>query len=160
MNNTDFKIPEQHIHEFDFLSENQIHELEEAISIFVEKYLSDNKLSNSLKKTIEIDKYLDIRYNLINNKELINDILDNTININNLPWLEPYKLNNNIWKLYIDKRNKNIETREKMATVDIFKCRKCGEMKCTTYQLQTASADEPMTTFVNCKVCGFAWKFR
>jgi transcription elongation factor S-II len=160
MNNTDFKIPEQHIQEFDFLSENQILELEEAISIFVEKYLSDNKLSNSLKKTIETDKYLDIRYNLINNKELINDILDNTININNLPWLEPYKLNNNIWKLYIDKRNKNIETREKMATVDIFKCRKCGEMKCTTYQLQTASADEPMTTFVNCKVCGFAWKFR
>ncbi len=46
-----------------------------------------------------------------------------------------------------------------MATVKIFKCRKCGEMKCTTYQLQTRGADEPMTTFVECKVCGHKWKF-
>jgi DNA-directed RNA polymerase subunit M/transcription elongation factor TFIIS len=156
----DFKIPLEHIEELNFLSENQILELEQSISLFAIKYLSNNKISNTFKKTVETDKYLDIRYNLLNNEELIENILDNTININDLPWLEPHKLNNNIWKLYIDKRNKIIETREKMATVDIFKCKKCGEMKCTTYQLQTCSADEPMTTFVNCKVCGFAWKFR
>jgi transcription elongation factor S-II len=35
---------------------------------------------------------------------------------------------------------------------DMFRCGKCGERKCTYYQKQTRSADEPMTTFVNCTV--------
>ena len=28
------------------------------------------------------------------------------------------------------------------------RCGKCGQRKCTYYQMQTRSADEPMTTFV------------
>ncbi|KAF8361847.1 hypothetical protein PRIPAC_88770, partial [Pristionchus pacificus] len=33
---------------------------------------------------------------------------------------------------------------------DMFKCGKCGKKNCTYTQLQTRSADEPMTTFVFC----------
>ena len=36
------------------------------------------------------------------------------------------------------------------ATTDQFKCSKCHQRKCTYYQMQTRSADEPMTTFVTC----------
>lgn len=39
------------------------------------------------------------------------------------------------------------------ATCDFFQCSKCKEKKTTYYQLQTRSADEPMTTFVTCVVC-------
>ncbi|KAL6122730.1 hypothetical protein NUSPORA_00260 [Nucleospora cyclopteri] len=46
-----------------------------------------------------------------------------------------------------------------MAESTIFKCSKCNQRKCTYYQLQTRSCDEPMTTFVKCSVCGNAWKF-
>jgi len=45
------------------------------------------------------------------------------------------------------------------ATTDQFKCGKCGQRKCTYYQLQTRSADEPMTTFVTCVNCNNHWKF-
>lgn len=31
--------------------------------------------------------------------------------------------------------------------------------KTTYYQMQTRSADEPMTTFVTCVNCGNRWKF-
>jgi DNA-directed RNA polymerase subunit M/transcription elongation factor TFIIS len=79
--------------------------------------------------------------------------------IQSLPWLEPYELDDTLWKTHIDKRQRNEETRQNMATVDIFKCRKCNETKCTSYQLQTASIDEPMTTFIKCTVCGNSWKF-
>ncbi|KAJ3114155.1 RNA polymerase II elongation factor [Phlyctochytrium bullatum] len=34
------------------------------------------------------------------------------------------------------------------AETDAFKCGKCQKRKCTYYQKQTRSADEPMTTFV------------
>ena len=41
---------------------------------------------------------------------------------------------------------------------DMFRCGKCRERKCTYYQMQTRSADEPMTVFVRCTVCGNRWK--
>ena len=44
------------------------------------------------------------------------------------------------------------------ASTDNFTCRKCKSNKCSYYQLQTRSADEPMTTFVTCINCGNRWK--
>ena len=41
----------------------------------------------------------------------------------------------------------------------MFKCGKCKSDKTTYYQLQTRSADEPMTTFVTCLNCNKKWKF-
>lgn len=40
----------------------------------------------------------------------------------------------------------------------LFKCGKCKSKKTDFYQLQTRSADEPMTTYVTCKECGHRWK--
>ncbi|RKP06256.1 transcription elongation factor S-II [Thamnocephalis sphaerospora] len=45
------------------------------------------------------------------------------------------------------------------AATDAFKCPKCKQRKCTYFQMQTRSADEPMTTFVTCVVCNNRWKF-
>ena len=44
------------------------------------------------------------------------------------------------------------------AATDTFTCRKCKKKKCSYYQMQTRSADEPMTTFVSCLSCGNRWK--
>ena len=40
----------------------------------------------------------------------------------------------------------------------MLKCGKCKGKKTTYYQMQTRSADEPMTTFVTCHGCGHKWK--
>ncbi|KAM9789764.1 LOW QUALITY PROTEIN: transcription elongation factor A protein 1 [Neosynchiropus ocellatus] len=42
---------------------------------------------------------------------------------------------------------------------DLFTCGKCKGKCCTYTQVQTRSADEPMTTFVFCNQCGNRWKF-
>lgn len=42
---------------------------------------------------------------------------------------------------------------------DLLKCGKCKKRNCTYNQIQTRSADEPMTTFVLCNACGHRWKF-
>ena len=42
--------------------------------------------------------------------------------------------------------------------VGLFKCGKCKGVKTTYYQMQTRSADEPMTTFVTCTTCNNRWK--
>ncbi|KAI7867853.1 transcription factor S-II, central domain-containing protein [Spinellus fusiger] len=44
------------------------------------------------------------------------------------------------------------------AETDMFMCGKCKGRKCTYFQMQTRSADEPMTTFVTCVLCSNRWK--
>ena len=40
------------------------------------------------------------------------------------------------------------------TSTDLLKCGKCRERKCTYFEMQTRSADEPMTVFVLCNNCG------
>lgn len=49
--------------------------------------------------------------------------------------------------------------KDTQAETDQFKCSKCKQRRCKYYQLQTRSADEPMTTFVTCVNCNNRWKF-
>ncbi|CAO2589568.1 Transcription elongation factor A protein 3 [Lemmus lemmus] len=44
------------------------------------------------------------------------------------------------------------------TTTDLLRCSKCKKKNCTYNQVQTRSADEPMTTFVLCNECGNRWK--
>lgn len=63
-----------------------------------------------------------------------------------------------------DKFKKEAINDAQLATVqgtktDLLKCGKCKKRNCTYNQVQTRSADEPMTTFVLCNECGNRWKF-
>lgn len=48
--------------------------------------------------------------------------------------------------------------KDNAAETDQFKCGRCNQRKCKYYQMQTRSADEPMTTFVTCVNCGNRWR--
>ena len=48
---------------------------------------------------------------------------------------------------------------EKRAVTDRFTCGKCKHKRVSYYQMQTRSADEPLTTFCTCENCGNRWKF-
>ncbi len=66
-----------------------------------------------------------------------------------------------LWRPLIDAkvaRDKSQYEIDLEAASDEFKCFKCKKRKCTYYELQTRSADEPMTTFVSCLSCGNHWK--
>lgn len=54
---------------------------------------------------------------------------------------------------------KSLAAAEQQAETDAFQCSRCKQRKCRYRQAQTRSADEPMTTFVTCTVCGNRWKF-
>ena len=47
---------------------------------------------------------------------------------------------------------------ESLNSTGMFKCIKCKKNQTSYYQLQTRSADEPMTTFVTCLNCNKRWK--
>jgi len=50
-----------------------------------------------------------------------------------------------------------LEGHKAMAT-DMFKCGRCYKREATYYELQTRSADEPMTKFITCLNCGNHWR--
>ena len=66
------------------------------------------------------------------------------------------------WKPMIEKiieTEKKLYSKTDMASIVIW-CSGCKKKsKCTYYQMQTRSADEPMTTFVTCLECDKKWKF-
>jgi DNA-directed RNA polymerase subunit M/transcription elongation factor TFIIS len=81
-----------------------------------------------------------------------------------LPFMKPEELwPDGPWAKSLYKLKAKELERETFAAKDedydgMFKCRKCKSKKTTYYQMQTRSADEPMTTYVTCKSCGLKWK--
>ena len=66
-----------------------------------------------------------------------------------------------IWKdlsiRQFEREKRQLEGNKSMAT-DQFECKRCHKRECTYYELQTRSADEPMTIFIQCVNCGKHWR--
>lgn len=79
-------------------------------------------------------------------------------NISNLSHIEIFPEK---WKLIIEDKMKKERLKYELkpeAMTDMFKCRRCGSRSCTYYEMQTRSADEPMTQFITCLDCKNNWK--
>jgi transcription elongation factor S-II len=118
------------------------------------------KWDNSYFITIYLDRVRTIYFNIQN--ENVKHFVKNEIkHIHKFAYMSHQEIRPDKWdQLIKDKKlrdtNKYLPKLE--ASTDNFKCWKCKSKKCTYYQLQTRSADEPMTTFVNCLDCGNRWK--
>jgi DNA-directed RNA polymerase subunit M/transcription elongation factor TFIIS len=72
-----------------------------------------------------------------------------------------YELKPEKWKDMMyrkEKREEHLFSNTLAVTTTDFTCFKCKKNQCTYFQLQTRSADEPMTTFVTCVNCENRWK--
>jgi transcription elongation factor S-II len=124
------------------------------------------KWDNKQFKHLYLAKCMSIYANLkpnsyIRNFGLREKLNKGEINAYDLSFMAPSELFPEHWKEILDRKMKidqcKYERRTEIAT-DTYRCGKCGERKCTYFQLQTRSADEPMTTFVTCLNCGNRWK--
>jgi transcription elongation factor S-II len=61
-------------------------------------------------------------------------------------------------KLHAENMKKAQVPMAEKSISDALKCGRCGQRKVSYSQAQTRSADEPMTTFCECTVCGNRWK--
>jgi hypothetical protein len=97
----------------------------------------------------------------IGNKLLIERWKEGEFTLDQIGRWSPYELNPSQWKHLKDqqfRREKRIlEGNLSMAT-DRFRCSGCHKKMCSYYELQTRSADEPMTIFISCLNCGKNWK--
>jgi len=64
-----------------------------------------------------------------------------------------------IWDLWYQEPKKEVVEKKPEEYEDgMFKCGKCKSMKTTYVEKQTRSADEPMTLFITCRMCGNVMK--
>jgi transcription elongation factor S-II len=146
--------------------ENEKHclNLEKGIYNYALKEATNRKVLKKWDNPYFVQIYIDrLRsiYNNLSNKELINQIKDGSIKAHTIAFMTHQEMQPDKWKELIaaktirdtHKFETNIE-----ASTDTFTCRKCKSKKCTYMQIQTRSADEPMTLYVTCIECGNRWK--
>jgi transcription elongation factor S-II len=88
--------------------------------------------------------------------------LNGEIEPKNIAFLTPQEINIEHWKKYLDRQSANddfLGSRTMGIKTSEYKCSRCKNNECTYYLLQVRSADEPMSTFVNCLNCGHKWSF-
>jgi len=138
--------------------------LEKGIFNYALKEASSRKVvkkwDNQYFVQIYIDRLRSIYLNL-KNPEILEQIHSESIQAHTIAFMTHQEMRPDKWKDLIEekaKRDANKFEQNIEASTDTFTCRKCKGNKCTYYQMQTRSADEPMTVYISCINCGNRWK--
>ena len=149
-----------------FLQENMTHaaNLEKGIYNWALKEASTRKVVKKWDNQFFIQIYLDhlrsIFVNLRNDK-LTQMVISGDIKAHELAFMSHHEMLPEKWDELI--KAKSIRDKSKFeqnieAMTDTFTCRKCKSKKCSYYQQQVRSSDEPMTIIVQCLQCFNRWK--
>lgn len=99
--------------------------------------------------------------NLKSNQQFLDQVKTKQITPETLAIMTHQEMSPEQWRERIERKIKidqshfqtNIE-----ASTDMFTCKKCKSKRCTFYEMQTRSADEPATIFITCLDCGKSWR--
>jgi transcription elongation factor S-II len=122
-----------------------------ACPLFREAYLAK---ARSLYANLKTDSY-------VKNVSLMQRLRDGEFKPHELASMEPDRLFPEAWRAIVEREmmiQKNAFEMNVNAMTDLYTCGRCKKQRCSYYELQTRSADEPMTTFVRCLNCGNKWK--
>jgi DNA-directed RNA polymerase subunit M/transcription elongation factor TFIIS len=96
----------------------------------------------------------------VKNKNLLERYKQGELTFEQIANQNYYELCPEVWQNLVDAQAKReriqLEGDFSRAT-DKWMCNGCKQRKCTYYELQTRSADEPMTIFIHCLNCGKRW---
>jgi len=144
---------------YDFIS----YDIERSIFEFALISVTNNGSPIEYVEYVYNDKLYEICINLdkdnkdINNKTLLDSILEKNIKPTFIAFLTKEQLHPLRWKDITDKVMLRDKTLNNMKTTDRYTCKKCGEKKFKVSSMQTRCADEPCTYFCVCVVCGFTF---
>ena len=145
---------------------------DDSVSINLEKGVFNYALKEATRKkivkkwenpqftSIYIDRLRSIYMNL-KNDVFLKQIRSGEIDSKNVAFMTHQEFNPEKWRVLIEKKMKRDASKYDdniQASTDMYTCRKCKSKRCTYYEMQTRSADEPATIFVTCLDCGKHWR--
>lgn len=97
----------------------------------------------------------------VKNTELYENYQRGDLPLESISAMNTYELFPSKWRTLFNQQQirekKQLEGNKDRAT-DQFTCTRCWKRECTYYEMQTRSADEPMTIFITCLNCGKKWR--
>lgn len=138
--------------------------LEKGIFNYAIKEATSRKIIKKWENPFFVQLYVDrLRsiYMNLKNPQFLEQIKTEEIAPQTIAFMTHQEMNPERWSKLIQMkilRDKSKFTTNIEALTDMFTCKKCKSKKCTYYELQTRSADEPATIFVTCLDCGKHWK--
>ena len=97
----------------------------------------------------------------VQNEHLHKQLQSGDLSLDTLRSMSTLDMNPGLYKELYDRQLLREQAQlegNKAMTSELFTCSRCKKNQCTYYQLQTRSADEPMTTFITCLNCNKRWK--
>ena len=138
--------------------------LEKGIFNYAIKEATQRKIVKKWENThftqLYVDKLRSIYMNL-KNHDFVEQIKNKEITPQMVAFMTHQEIKPSHWKVLIDnkiKRDASKYTDNIQASTDMYQCRKCKSKRCTYYEMQTRSADEPATIFITCLDCGKHWR--
>ncbi len=144
--------------------------IEQSIYNYIIKISKEKNIQRRWTNPIFIKLYeakiLSIYSNLkqdsyIGNTTLISRLKEKKVDVKKLGNLSVYDIYPDNWKELLSAKSKRDKIKYQLkpeAMTNLFKCRKCGSRETSYYEVQTRSADEPMTQFITCLKCDNNWK--
>jgi DNA-directed RNA polymerase subunit M/transcription elongation factor TFIIS len=97
----------------------------------------------------------------VGNARLLQRLQDGEFEPRAVPFMSSRELYPEHWQALADENMKRENTMlegDKAGGSDMFKCKKCKKSRVKYWEMQTRSADEPMSIFVRCLNCGHNWR--
>lgn len=133
------------------------------LSSQVEESVYNYSNNNSQKYLIKIvSLYANLnKKSKIGNKNLLKRLKKKEIDVKNIANMTPQEIFPEHWQGIIERRKLHQDFLYKKMPESystFYTCGRCKKKKTTYYQMQTRSADEPMTVFFRCVECGNKWR--
>lgn len=142
----------------------QAQQIENSVFNYVNNTnINDSQTFQNLYLQIAHNLYENINPDIIGNKNFIERIRNDEIDLDNISNLHPWEIFPERWTKFTqeqEKEDKISMTKTPVANTTQFTCSKCKRNLCSYFEMQTRSSDEPMTIFVTClnEECGHFWK--
>jgi len=148
-----------------FTNEKQANNLEKGIHNWALNEATNRKVVKKWDNPFFVQIYLDHLRSVINNlkssDKLIKMVENGEIKTHEIAFMTHQEMKPDQWAPLIKAkmiRDKNKYEQKLEANTDTFTCRKCRSKECSYYSMQTRSADEPSTLYIECCQCGNRWK--
>lgn len=147
----------------DYFDKQICSDVEEGFYDFTKQFCKSNHNNIIMAQAIYKDSVKNFLFNCQKGSSTITNLTKNIkkkkFNPYNFAFLRSDELDEDNWMKIILRKKTTDDKLNNLPSVEWKPCHRCKGIEYYFYQMQTRSADEPMTTFYICKKCGKTTSF-